>query len=57
MTKNDTKPNPNPNPRRVHSFVPDPDVAKLLTVARERGYKLGWLVNAALRKHIPNKLR
>ena len=51
MTKNDIA------KRRVHSFEPDPDVAKLIDEAKGKGFKLGFIINAAIRKYAPRKLK
>ncbi len=41
----------------MHSFEPDPDVARLIDQARGQGFKLGFIINAALRKYAPKKLK
>ena len=42
--------------RRIHSFEPDKDVAVMLDRAARSGVKMGFLVNAALRKHLPKRI-
>jgi hypothetical protein len=43
--------------RRIHSFEPTPDVARFLDEARKYGFPIGQLINTALRRHLPKKLR
>ena len=43
--------------RRVTSFEPDDDVAKMVGVARKHGIRIGFAVNAALREYLPKRIR
>lgn len=47
------KPPRPPAKRRIHSFEPDADLCLQLDAVIARGYKLGFIINAALRRHLP----